>query len=56
MKLEDLYTEVTRELTIFEANEDEEMTDGEWLDVFYGLLVKFVNTVDMERGSLFGGN
>ena len=41
----ELYDEITRELTIFENNEDSEMSDEDWLKLFYTLLVKTVNCI-----------
>lgn len=45
-QLEPLYDKICRELTIFETNEDAEMTDGDWLDIFYKLLVQTVNYIE----------
>lgn len=44
--LQELYDEITRELTIFETDGDPELTDSEWLNLFYVLLVKTVNCID----------
>lgn len=41
-----LYDEICRELTIFENNEDKEMTSSDWNDVFYHLLVMVQNAID----------
>ena len=42
-----VYDEICRELTIFENNEDKEMTEADWNDVFYSLLVKVRNAIDL---------
>lgn len=42
-----VYDEICRELTIFENNEDKEMTESDWNDVFYSLLVKVQNAIDL---------
>lgn len=47
---EELYDELSRVLTDFENstdddNDEEWMSDGEWLDVFYELCVKLQNGI-----------
>lgn len=47
---ESMYDEMCKTLTDFENapnynNEDGYMSDGEWLDVFYALVVKIQNSI-----------
>lgn len=43
----DVYDELCALLTDFEQNgSSEEMSDGEWLDLFYEMCVKIQNNVD----------
>ena len=42
---EELYDELCRTLTDFETATDD-MSDGEWLDVFYDLCVKIQNELN----------
>lgn len=42
-----IYDEICRELTIYENGEDQEMKNSDWNDVFYHLLVKVQNAIDL---------
>ena len=45
--LQELYDEITQELTTYETDGDPELTAEEWLNIFYMLLVKTVNSIDL---------
>ena len=49
-RIEMLHDEICAQLTIFENNEDEEMTVSDWLDDFYSLLVHSKNEVECVLG------
>lgn len=46
---ENILNEIFHELKSFESNECPEMSDGEWLDVFYDLLVCVRNEARISR-------
>lgn len=45
-QLENIYNDICFELTNYENDEDTEMTEGDWLDIFYKLLVRVQNEID----------
>ena len=44
--LKELYSNILRELTIYETDGDPEITTREWLKIFYALLVQTINCID----------
>ena len=54
----DIYDDICRELTNYENSTGPELSLGEWVDVFYDLLVRFQNAVDVgeivPRKKMFG--